>query len=185
MDWNIEECSLNQPYGKGWCPILIIIGSGGGGGIEVSSCGTPVVVSVVFWSLLLAVSWNDGPADILLSKGVIKLNGVSIPCIRIGPNEDTVRNLRAADDFIIPGNSEAVIDVFVDRREEDGFAKQKEFLIEAIEHFTDKYPLIVVPSLVDTKDKVTQKVRVLNPYPTAVSIKQDACIGQAYIHDSI
>ncbi|KAL3878170.1 hypothetical protein ACJMK2_030539 [Sinanodonta woodiana] len=60
---------------------------------------------------------NDGPADILLSKGVIKLNGVSIPCIQIGLNDDTVRNVKAADDFIIPGNSEAIIDVFVDRRE--------------------------------------------------------------------
>ncbi|KAK3597647.1 hypothetical protein CHS0354_040016 [Potamilus streckersoni] len=113
---------------------------------------------------------NDGPADILLSKGIIKLHGVSIPCIQIGLNDDTVRNVRAADDFIIPGNSEAVIDVFVDRREEDGYAKQKEFLIEPNEHFTDKYPLIVAPALVDTKNKVTQK---------------DTCIGQAYRHDGI
>jgi hypothetical protein len=128
---------------------------------------------------------NDGPADILLSKGVIKLHGVSIPCIQIGLNDDTVRNVKAADDFIIPGNSEAIIDVFVDRREEDGIAKQHEFLIEPSENFTDKYSLIVAPAIVDTKDKVTQKLRVLNPYPTSVPIKQDTCIGQAYRHDGI
>ncbi|KAL3861276.1 hypothetical protein ACJMK2_007319 [Sinanodonta woodiana] len=94
---------------------------------------------------------NDGPADILLSKGVIKLHGVSIPCIQIGLNDDTVRN----------------------------------FLIESSENFTDKYSLIVAPAVVDTKDKVTQKLRVLNPYPTSVSINQDTCIGQAYRHDGI
>ncbi|KAL3890178.1 hypothetical protein ACJMK2_002470 [Sinanodonta woodiana] len=122
---------------------------------------------------------NDGPADILLSKGVIKLHGVSIPCIQIGLNDDTVRNVKAADDFIIPGNCEAIIDVFVDRREEDGIAKQHEFLIEPSENFTDKYSLSVAPAIVDTNDKVTQKLRVLNPSPTSVSINQDACIGQA------
>ncbi|KAL3883170.1 hypothetical protein ACJMK2_029461 [Sinanodonta woodiana] len=122
---------------------------------------------------------NHEPADILLSKGVIKLHGVSISCIQIGLNDDTVRNVKAADDFIIPGNSGAIIDVFVDRREEDGIAKQHEFLIEPSEHFTDKYSLIVAPAIVDTKYKVTQKLRVLNLYPTSVYINQDACIGQA------
>ncbi|KAL3882972.1 hypothetical protein ACJMK2_029273 [Sinanodonta woodiana] len=68
---------------------------------------------------------NDGPADILLSKGVIKLHGISVPCIQIGLNDDTVRNVKATDDCIIPGNSEAIIDVFVDRREDDGIAKQR------------------------------------------------------------
>ncbi|KAL3871854.1 hypothetical protein ACJMK2_039826 [Sinanodonta woodiana] len=75
---------------------------------------------------------------------------------------------------------------FVDRREEDEIAKQHDFLIEPSENCMDKYSLIVVAhAIVDTKDKVTQKLRVLNPYPTSVSINQDTCIGQAYRHDGI
>ncbi|KAL3858805.1 hypothetical protein ACJMK2_009058 [Sinanodonta woodiana] len=160
----------------------------GAGGTLLKELGKVIVAEIEDEGLLgidILKNENDGPADILLSKGVIKLHGVSIPCIQIGLNDDTVRNVKAADDFIIPENSEAIIDVFVDKREEDGIATQHEFLIEPSENFMDKYSLIVAPAIVDTKDKVTQKLRVLNPYPTSVSINQDTCIGQAYRHDGI
>ncbi|KAL3858790.1 hypothetical protein ACJMK2_009043 [Sinanodonta woodiana] len=160
----------------------------GAGGTLLKELGKVIVAKIEDEGLLgidILQNENDGPADILLSKGVIKLHGVSIPCIQIGLNDDTVSNVKAADDFIIPENSEAIIDVFVDKREEDGIAMQHEFLIEPSENFTDKYSLIVAPAIVDTKDKVTQKLRVLNPYPSSVSIKQDTCIGQAYRHDGI
>ncbi|KAL3858837.1 hypothetical protein ACJMK2_009088 [Sinanodonta woodiana] len=148
----------------------------GAGGTLLKELGKVIVAEIEDEGLLgidILQNENDGPADILLSKGVIKLHGVSIPCIQIGLNDDTVRNVKAADDFIIPENSEAIIDVFVDKREEDGIATQHEFLIEPSENFMDKYSLIVAPAIVDTKDKVTQKLRVLNPYPTSVSINQD------------
>ncbi|KAL3883059.1 hypothetical protein ACJMK2_029352 [Sinanodonta woodiana] len=136
--------------------------------------------------VIVAKIEDEGLLGIDILKGVIKLHGISIPCIQIGLNDDTVRNVKATDDFIIPGNSEAIIYVFVDRMEEDGIAKQREFLIEPSENnFTDKYSLIVAPAIVDTKDKVTQKLRLLNPYLTSVSINQDTCIGQAYRHDGI
>ena len=36
---------------------------------------------------------SDGPADILLSEGIIRLHGVTIPCIQIGL-PDQVRQVR-------------------------------------------------------------------------------------------
>jgi hypothetical protein len=60
----------------------------------------------------------EGPVDILLSQGVIKLMGVTIPYIRVELTETSFK-VRVADHVIIPAQSECVIDVFVDRVEED------------------------------------------------------------------
>ena len=44
----------------------------------------------------------DGPADILLTKGIIQLNGVEIPVEQIGlPGQ--LRKVREAENFVIPG----------------------------------------------------------------------------------
>ena len=37
----------------------------------------------------------------------------------------------------------------------------------------------MAPTLCDINQECTSKVRLLNPFPTAVSIKQDAVVGQA------
>ena len=42
-----------------------------------------------------------------------------------------------------------------------------------------EYPLQMASTLVDINQACTCKVRVLNPFPTAMSIKQDAVIGKA------
>ena len=36
----------------------------------------------------------------------------------------------------------------------------------------------MAPSLININQACTSKVRVLNPFPTAISIKQDAVVGQ-------
>ncbi|KAH3706540.1 hypothetical protein DPMN_065927 [Dreissena polymorpha] len=69
---------------------------------------------------------DGGPADILLSKGVIVLKGKNIPCIQIVMKND-VRKVTAADHFIIPPLSEAVIDVFIERKELDDVSQKNRF----------------------------------------------------------
>jgi transposase InsO family protein len=120
---------------------------------------------------------NEGPADILLSQGVIKLMGVTIPCMRVGLTH--TRRVRAADHCIIPAQTECVIDVFVERSEEDDILTRQEMVIEATEQFSEQHQVIIAACLVDIRSAVTQKVRIMNPLPTDVSIKQDTVIGTA------
>ena len=90
----------------------------GASGIPLKECGKaffnvelgPVsmykelIVAEIEDDVLLGIDilQNDdgGPADILLSKGVIVLKGKNIPCIQIGMKND-VRKVTAADHFII------------------------------------------------------------------------------------
>ena len=89
------------------------------------------------------------------------------------------RQVTAADHFVIPAQCESVIDVFVERHEYDDFTTETEYLVEPTEHFQESYPLRMASTLVDINGGCTCKVRILNPFPTAMSIKQDAVIGQA------
>jgi hypothetical protein len=52
-------------------------------------------------------------------------------------------------------------------------------VIEAIEEFAEEHQLVIAASLVDLKSADTQKVRVMNPLPNDVSIKQDTVVGMA------
>ena len=121
---------------------------------------------------------KNGPADLLMSKGVLVLDKKEVPIIQVGVT-NRVRKVTAADHCVIPAQSECVIDVYVERREYDDFSLKKEYLVEPTEHFQAEYPLHMASTLVDINQACTCKVRVLNPFPTAMSIKQDAVIGQA------
>ena len=121
---------------------------------------------------------TEGPSDILLSKGVLLINKQEVPIMQIGL-KTRVRQVTAADHFVIPAQCESVIDVFVERHEYDDFATETEYLVEPTEHFQESYPLRMASTLVDINGGCTCKVRILNPFPTAMSIKQDAVIGQA------
>ena len=121
---------------------------------------------------------TEGPSDILLSKGVLLLNKQEVPIMQIGL-KTRVRQVTAADHFVIPAQCESVIDVFVERHEYDDFTTETEYLVEPTEHFQESYPLRMASTLVDINGGCTCKVRILNPFPTAMSIKQDAVIGQA------
>lgn len=119
-----------------------------------------------------------GPADIKLSEGIIQLNSCSIPCIQnYQPRE--LRSVRVADDYQIPARSEAIIYVFVEREDHDGCDGDKEFLVEPLENFIDKYPLIVAAAVVETCNSVTSSIRVMNPSGEEVVIHQDTEIGSA------
>ncbi|CAC5410264.1 unnamed protein product [Mytilus coruscus] len=119
-----------------------------------------------------------GPADIKLTEGVILLNGVTIPCIQIGQPEP-VRKVRAADNFTIPPQSEILIDVFVDKTENDPISPPQDYLIEPSSHFIENHPVMMASSLVDLCHDVTNKVRLINPFDQEVQINQDTVVGLA------
>ena len=119
-----------------------------------------------------------GPADILLSKGEIHLSGHKILCIQIG-GQIKVRKVRAADHYMIQGKCEQIIDVLVERQMPDYYSDKCEVIIEPSTEFTETYPLLMAPTVVDLNRGATQKVRVLNPFDTEVSIKQDSVVGLA------
>ncbi|CAG2211272.1 unnamed protein product [Mytilus edulis] len=122
---------------------------------------------------------NDpsGPADVILSRGIIILRGVEIPVIQVGV--DRARRVISADHYEIPGYTEAVIDIYIERREEDDNNVNTEFFIEPASNFEERYSLQMAATLVDIKDMVTNQIRVMNPYPTSASINQDAILAYA------
>ena len=121
---------------------------------------------------------KNGPADLLMSKRALVLDKKEVPIIQSGVT-NRVRKVTAADHFVIPAQSECIIEVYVERKEFDDFTSEKEYVVEPTEHFQAEYPLHMASTLVDINRACTCKVRVLNPFPTAMSIKQDAVIGRA------
>ncbi|CAG2191074.1 unnamed protein product [Mytilus edulis] len=107
---------------------------------------------------------NDpsGPADVILSKGIIILRGVEIPVIQVGVDR-----------------ARRVIFIYIERREEDDNNVNTEFFIEPASNFEERYSLQMAATLVDIKDMVTNQIRVMNPYPTSASINQDAILAYA------
>ncbi|KAH3801602.1 hypothetical protein DPMN_155258 [Dreissena polymorpha] len=57
----------------------------------------------------------QSPADFILSRSIISLDGKDIPCIQKRLRQ--MRKVTVADDVLVPGNSEAVIEVYVEREE--------------------------------------------------------------------
>ena len=58
-----------------------------------------------------------GPADLILSQGVMVLRGKSIPVLQIG-SRTMVRKVRSADHYALPPMTEMIVDAFVDRQED-------------------------------------------------------------------
>ena len=77
---------------------------------------------------------TGGPTDLLMSKGVLIINKQELPIIQLGVT-NRVRRVTAADHFVIPAQSEGVIDVYVERQEYDDFSSKREYVIEPTEHF--------------------------------------------------
>ena len=69
--------------------------------------------------------------------------------------------------------------MYIERRKYDDFSSESEYIVEPTEHFQEKYPLQMATYFVDINEGCTCKTRLLNPFPTAVSIKQDAVLAQA------
>ena len=99
---------------------------------------------------------KDGPTDLLLTKGILMIDNQGVSTIQVGINQ-RIRGVTAADHSIIPAQSEAVIDVYVERREYDDFSCESEYIIEPTEHFREEYPLQMASTLVDINHSCTCK----------------------------
>lgn len=125
-----------------------------------------------------------GAADILLSRNKIILNGVDIPCFQVGPAVDT-RRVVVAETCTIPGLTEALVDVYVDRKYSDDDNKRAEYLVEPTGEFIGRYQLMMTSTLVDINKGTTCKVRVLNPFKKDTILRQDAEIATANMIEGI
>jgi hypothetical protein len=54
------------------------------------------------------------------------------------------RNITVADTISIPGKSETLVDVFIDRCKEDNFDNQADDIEEPSEGFKDRYQMVMV-----------------------------------------
>ena len=146
-----------------------------------------IIVADIADEVLLGMDILQGsegdPADILLSEGVMRLKGEIIPCTQVGV-PGPIRRVFAADHYLIPGYSEGIIDVFIERSEVDEGLSTLEYLVRPTENFNEKYLLTMPLVLVDASASPTVKVRVLNPSDKEVSINQDVLVGYAELNDS-
>ena len=120
---------------------------------------------------------NGKPADIMLSQEKIILNGNTIKCTHY--SDTKLRKVTAADHYILPGHTEQVIDAYVERYELDDKRANADMIIEPSEKFHDKHPVLVASSVININTAPTVKVRLINPFPYDVSIKQDTVVAQA------
>lgn len=97
---------------------------------------------------------KGGPADLLLSKGVLVVENKEVPIIQVGL-KSKVRRVTSADHFVVPPQAESVIDVYVERDDSDDFSCESKCLIEATQHFQETYPLKMAPTLVDINERCT------------------------------
>ncbi|KAH3694971.1 hypothetical protein DPMN_082418 [Dreissena polymorpha] len=74
---------------------------------------------------------------------------------------------------MIPGNSEAVVDVFVERTEWDDHLSP-DFHAEPTGAFNQRFSMIMAATMVDINRSPTCKIRVMNPFSHNVDLKQDA-----------
>ena len=120
----------------------------------------------------------DGPADLILSEGQMRLAGISIPLRQVEASPGTFR-VRTADCYIVPGMSEMLLDAYVDRPNPEVLKQCSPLVVEAAPGLIRRHTLAVAPTLVDAATQVTIKVRVMNPTRTPVSLRQDEVVGQA------
>lgn len=108
-----------------------------------------------------------GPTEIKLADKCIIWNGETIPCKLVGDLR-RVRNVSLADDVTIPGLSELIVDVYIEKDPVDELCSNLEFLIEPSQSYMEKNPLVLAASLVDMMKNVTVKMRILNSSRTDV-----------------
>ena len=71
-----------------------------------------------------------------------------------------------------------VADVFI---EQGKLGSKENFITEPNQELAAKYGIVMASSLVNINKHVTQKVRLMNPFPTEVTLRQDTVIGTAEV----
>ena len=113
--------------------------------------------------------------DLLLSENRMVLGNTSIPVQQVGlPKKD--RYAWVADHYIIPGMSQMVIEVFVDRADRPQ-SSVDHVLVETKPSLIDRHSVLLAPTVLNVGDRVTGSIVVLNPFTQPVSLKQDEVIA--------
>ena len=158
-------------YGK--CKVDIVL--------DTTCIQSEVVIAEIHDEVLLGMDIlkgaNKKPADIILSQNKIILNGKEIRCQNCLPINS--RKVRAADNYVLQGHTEQIIDAFIERCESDDNLNDSSFLIEPSESFKQNFALVMASSLADINFAPTVKVRIMNPFPTEASIRANTVIGSA------
>ncbi len=81
-------------------------------------------------------------------------------------NFNKIRNVVLADDTIVPGCSEMILDVSIDEADLDSWCYPQEFLIDPPEEFRDKYETVDPPCYIEIE--ITGEVPLMNHKVTAV-----------------
>lgn len=85
----------------------------------------------------------------------------------------------AADNFVILAYCEKLIDVFIDRYEDDQDLTNNVFCVEPSGDFNNRFSLMMASCVIYLKDQVSTKIRVMNPFKMDVCLKQDDLLGKA------
>ena len=119
-----------------------------------------------------------GPAFINLGENVITLNNVDIPCTNVS-QKNRVRQVLLMDDYTVPPRTERIVQAMISKSEAEMDLEHQTYIVEGNSTFENKHSVAVAATLVDSKDRVTVPVRILNPSHSDISLRQDEVIGQA------
>ena len=112
-------------------------------------------------------------ADLLLSQKKMVLQGQTVPLVI---RRAETRKVTVARTVTIPGMTEMVVDVTLKKQEVEPY---RSYCVEACPTLMDKYRVVMASSLVDVRRGPEQKVRVLNPFPRAVTLHRKQVVGTA------
>ena len=122
-----------------------------------------------------------GVLDVLSSKGIIKIDGNTIPCVLI--NSEKLRKIVVADTYQVPGCSEMIMDITSSELSDLSQRQLCNIAIEPTLTFTEKHSLLAAPSLVDMSEHKQGKIRVINPNLDTVCIRSGTVIGHAELSE--
>ena len=104
---------------------------------------------------------NGGPTDLLLSKGVLQVQGEEVPIIQVGLKSRVQRV--TTDHTITPAQAEAVIRrVFTERHDYGEVSTEFERIIKFTDHCSETYPLKVAATISELNRGLSCKDRLSN-----------------------
>ena len=118
---------------------------------------------------------STGPGDIMYTENVLRFAGHKIPLRTVGSLGSTPKVVCLQDE-LTPGMSEKVVDAFL-KRPQGEIESEDSMVVEPNMGFCKQYGCLVTPLLVDIWDKVTIRVRLLNPFPDPMRIPAEVVMG--------
>ena len=118
---------------------------------------------------------EHGKADILLSQGIVRMRGHSIPFVW---NDGKELILRLSENRVIPPSSEVIVDAFVERKD-NLIDESGDLMIQPRTEFLERNSVMMASTVVNVTRRVTVPCRILNLNNEEVSLHQNTVIGTA------